>query len=326
MKHRFDIRNHSSCVCVGALVMVLLCWLAVVGSTAPTALPTSIRSSQNYITTITGSSSSSSTGTGGVATAASMNSPRAIWKDSSETFYVSEDAANCIRKFSYPNGIVSNSVGVCSSAGSFVGDNGKATAALLNRPLGLAVNTLGVIYVGDFSSHRVRAAASGIITTVLGTGTQTVSGDGGPATSASTATPHGLWIDSLGQVYVAGYQLIRKISTVAIVSSLAGTGVSGYSGDNGPATNALLSAPTRAFVDTGGVVYLSDGSVFRKVVSSIISTIVGTGSTTYNNENIKGTACNINGAYGIGVDSSNGDVYLSSSSNYRVVVLTARLA
>lgn len=209
------------------LLKVLLyfnfCIIFVKSILPPTPSPSHVRSSLNNIDTIAGTGIASSTGTGGVATAMTLNSPRGVWEDSLGVIYFAE-YGHCVRKFSYPNGIVVNVAGVCGSSGSYSGDNGLATSALFNQPSGITVDSLGVIYIADVANFLVRKVSNLIVTSISGTRTSTNTGDGGPASSA-TITPYALWIDSLNQLFVASKEnYIRKITTGSsmIITLIAG--------------------------------------------------------------------------------------------------------
>jgi uncharacterized alkaline shock family protein YloU len=193
-------------------------------------------------------------------------------------------------------GIITTIAG-SSTSGSFSGDNSQATSAGLNLPTGIALDstgsfispfywdialltpsTLGNVYFADYNNNRIRkvAVSTGIITTIAGTGTTTFNGDGGAATSATLHIPYGVVLDSAGNnhyiyirsqrnslfhyttpgnVYIAdfGHHRIRKVTiSTGIITTVAGTGTSSYSGDNGPATNAALYGPTGVSLDASG--------------------------------------------------------------------------
>lgn len=303
----------------------------VAPSAAPTtAAPSTARSVLNNIITIAGTGSTVSSGSGGAATAAGLNEARTVWASTLGVLYFSEAGASCIRKFSLSVGIVSNVAGMCSVTGDS-GDGGLATAAKFNGIVSLGLDTTGTIYFGAYYNNKIRKiSSSSIITTYAGTGTASDTGNGGAATSATIREPHGLWIDSIGQVYVSCYSnaYVRFISSTSIISLVAGTGTSGYSGDGGPATSASLNGPERVLVDTVGVVYFTDSpsNRVRSISLGIVTTIVGTGSTSFSGEGSVATSTNLNYPSGLCIDNSNGDLYLSSGNLYRVLVLTKTTA
>lgn len=179
-----------------------------------------VRSTINTLYTVAGTGGSTSGGgTGGVSTAMTMNAPRGVWEDSLGVVFVSEYNGNCIRKFSYPNGIVSAVAGFCGGANTYGGDNAPATSGLLYHPYCFGVDTSGVLYTADRDNNRIRMVSNTIIYTLSGSSTGSNTGDGGPATSATLFNPSGLWIDSVGQIYLTttgtASFVVRKISSNA---------------------------------------------------------------------------------------------------------------
>ncbi len=169
----------------------------------------------------------------------------------------------------------------------FKGDGGSALAASLSNPRGVAVDVAGNIYVSDSTNNRVRKvdAASGTITTVAGNGTRDYSGDGGPAAKASLAFPMGLATDREGNLFIAdarNHRIRRVDAKTGIITTVAGQGIRGLGGDNGPALAALLSYPTSVAVDEEGNLYIADSENggIRRVdkKSGFISSMVGEGT------------------------------------------------
>lgn len=206
---------------------------------------------------------------------------------------------------------------------SFSGDNGPATSASFNSPKDIAVDQSGNIYIADILNHRVRKIdALGIITTFAGNGTQGYSGDNGPATSAQLYRPHGVAVDSTGNIYIAdGFNnVIRKVNTSGIISTIAGTGVSGYSGDNGPAITAQLAYPTDVAIDPSGNILIVDwfNNVLRKVDNSgIITRVAGNPSATQLGDGGPATLANLNNPQNIAIDNV-GNIFIADGSNQRI--------
>lgn len=229
---------------------------------AATAAPSSARSASNSIYLVAGTGAASSTGTGGKATAATFNTPRGMWQDSLGVMFIVERSGFCVRKFGVSDAIVANYAGQCGSQGSS-GDGGAATAGTFNVPMGVSFNTVGVMYVGDYSAYRLRSvSATGILGTYAGTGAPGVSGDNVKATSATFNGIVGVWVNTLGVVYVADYSnhFVKAIATNGILNTVAGVGgSSGSSGNGGAATSALLFGVERVHGDTSGVIYIGDG-------------------------------------------------------------------
>lgn len=168
----------------------------------------------------------------------------------------------------------------------YTGDGGAATAAQLNYPAGIAVDSAGNIYVADRGANVVRAISpSLIITTVAGTGTAGFQGDGGTATQARLNGPLGLTLDSAGNLYIAdsGNHVIRKVSQ-GVISTVAGNAIEGFSGDGGQATAASLDTPEGVAVDRNGLIYIADTFNNRvRVVnqSGVIQTYAGSGTPVF---------------------------------------------
>ena len=284
------------------------------------------------ITTIVGTGTYSYSGDGGVATAATLKGPRGLAIDTSGNVYIADQDNHCIRKVTVSTGIISTIVG--TGAASYSGDGGQAITATMNNPTGVALDTSGNIYIADYSNNRIRKVtiSTNIIVTIAGTGIGTYSGDGAAASSAALYHPWGIALDSSGNVYIGDSAncRIRKITvSTGIITTIAGTGTASYSGDNGAATSATLLNPCGVTVDSIGNVYIADeyNNCIRKVTVStgIISTIAGTGTSSYSGDNSAATAATLNGPFGVAFDPSSGNIYIADSFNNavrKVTVLT----
>ncbi|MFF4948468.1 RICIN domain-containing protein [Streptomyces chattanoogensis] len=210
----------------------------------------------------------------------------------------------------------------------FTGDNGPAVSAQLNRPYGIAVDSNGTLYLSDYNNHRVRKITTdGKIGTVAGTGAAGFSGDNGPAVSAQLNCPREVAVDSSGAVYIvdAGNHRIRKVTADGKISTVAGTGTAGFSGDDGPATAARLNLPMGVAVDRTGVLYLSEyhNNRVRKItIEGKISTVAGTGSAGFKGDDGPAISAQLNRPRGLAVDGA-GDLYIVDSDNHRVRKVTA---
>jgi sugar lactone lactonase YvrE len=167
-----------------------------------------------------------------------------------------------------------------------------------------------------------RVSPDGIITTIAGTGATGFSGDGGPATQAQLRAPIGIAADSAGNVYFADQanNRIRKISVAGIISTVAGNGNQGFSGDGGPATNAAIDGPFGVAVDRAGVVYVTDSrnSRIRRVgLDGIITTIAGTGDPGFSGDGGPPLQARLQGPHGVVVDAA-GNVYIADTANDRI--------
>ena len=268
------------------------------------------------ISTIAGNGSVGNTGDGGAATAATFSNPTGVAVDAAGNVYVADYGNNRIRKIS-TTGIISN------YAGSGIGlDGGAATAADVYHPSGVAVDASGNVYIAETGNNRVRkVTTSGIISTIAGNGVVGYSGDGGAGTAAKLSSPVGVSTDASGNVYIAdlGNHRIRKV-TAGIISTVAGTGVAGFSGDGGLATAAAINTPYGMSVDASGNIFICDYNNFRvrKVnTAGIMSTIAGTGAGSYSGDGGLATAAELNRPTGIAVDAS-GNIYIADVNNQRV--------
>ena len=200
------------------------------------------------------------------------------------------------------------------------GDGGPATSANLSQPTGVAEDGAGNVYIAEYARNDVRkVATSGTITTVVGTGTPGYAGDGGPATAAELNQPLYLAIDAAGNLLIddAGNNAIREVTAAGTISTVAGTGAAGYSGDGGPATSAKISGPQAVAALPGGGFVIADcgNNVVRKVdVAGTITTIAGNGMAGDTGDGGPATSAELGCAGGLAVDSV-GDLFIADQSN-----------
>lgn len=173
----------------------------------------------------------------------------------------------------------------------FSGDGSSATSAQFNYPIGIAVDSFGNVFIGDRNNHRIRKinSLSNIITTYAGNGTPGFSGDGGMATNASLTPVGSIGIDVYGNMYFEdSTQRIRKIDQAGIITTIAGNGIAGTTGDGGPATSAEIAFAYGICNDQLGNIYFSDHNVIRKinVSTGTINTFAGNGNGTYSGDGI----------------------------------------
>ncbi|HEX4007358.1 MAG TPA: FG-GAP-like repeat-containing protein [Acidobacteriaceae bacterium] len=224
---------------------------------------------------------------------------------------------------SSPTRMIYTVAGTEAEAG-FGGDGGPATRALLNSPTKAILDSKGNLYIADSRNNVIRkvAAGTGIITTIAGTGAPGYSGDQGPATSATLDGPWALAFDNSGNLYIVDSynSVVRRIAAQSgIITTVAGNGTPGESGDNGPATQAQMSNPDGLAVDSAGNLYISDlgGGRIRKVaaVTGTITTYAG-GGTSLQYPSIgdggPATSAFLGGPQGLALD-SNGNLYISDS-------------
>ena len=268
------------------------------------------------ITTIAGNGTQGYSGDNGPATMAQMYAPRDVAIDDSGNIYIADYLNRCIRKV--------NSLGIITTiagGGNTNSDNIPATDASIYL-MQIAVDKKGNLFIADVSSNRIRKVDTyGIIHTIAGTTMPGYNGDGILATSAMLSLPSGVAVDRIGRIYICDESnfRIRMIDTSGIIHTIAGTGVLGYSGDNGPATNAMLSGPGKIVVDEIGNVYYTDGQTLVRKVDTlgIITTIAGYYTLGYSGDGGPATAAILSGGEGIALD-RNKNIYISDCS-YGVV-------
>lgn len=230
------------------------------------------------VTVVAGNGTQGFSGDGGPATSAELNSPTSVAIASDGTLYIADTGNQRIRVLH--TGTITTFAG--NGARGFGGDGGAATAAELNRPLALALDSSGALLICDQGNQRVRRISSGQITTIAGDGTQGFAGDGGVATQAELSEPSGLAASSDGRIFIAdtANQRVRVVSATGIISTYAGTGVAGAAGDGGPATAAQLSRPIGLVLDAASELLIADENNhrLRKVAGDgTIATIAGNG-------------------------------------------------
>lgn len=276
------------------------------------------------ISTVAGTGVAGFNGDGVQATSAQLNQPRDVAVDGAGNVYVADQNNHRVRKIS-PAGIITTVAG--TGVAGFNGDGIQATSAQLASPRGVAVDEAGSVYISDTLNHRIRKVdPSGIITTVAGTGAAGFSGDGGQATSAQLSQPRGVDVDGAGNVYIAdlGNERVRKVDPNGVITTLAGTGVGGFSGDGGQATAAQLNDPEDVAADAAGSVYISDfnNERVRKVdPNGIITTVAGTGVAGFSGDGGQAVAARLDGPVGLALDGS-ASLYIGDFSNHRVRKVT----
>ncbi len=211
------------------------------------------------VATVAGNGTAGFAGDGGPATSAQLNGPAGVAVDKANNLYIADFANNRIRKIT-PDGNITTVAG--NGIQTYAGDGAAATLASLNGPLGVAADSAGNLYIADTNNHAVREVTpDGLIHTIAGTGVPGIAGDGGPPASAQITAPSGIAVDSAGALYVSDSSMrIRKIIPGSLVITIAGDGVSGYTGDHGIATLAALDAPSGLAVDPSGNIYVADAS------------------------------------------------------------------
>jgi trimeric autotransporter adhesin len=268
------------------------------------------------ITTVAGTGGSCAYGgDGGAATSANLNFPASLALQGGDLYIA--DTINCrVRKVS--GGTITTVAGNGSCADS--GDGGAAASASMNSPFGVATSSNGALYIADTNNCRVRKVSSAIITTVAGNGSCGYGGDGGGTTSSTLSPPNGVAIGDAGDIYIADTDncRVRKVSE-GIITTVAGNGSCGYSGDGGAATMAMLYWPRGVAVSDSGDLYIADSRNcrVRKVSGGTITTVAGNVSCAYYGDGGAATDAALSYPDGVAVDDA-GVLYIADTASCHV--------
>ena len=278
-------------------------------------------SGPGVISTVVGNGSRGDSGDSGLAISASLDYPSSIAFDTTGDIYIADTANHRIRLLTTSTGIITTVAG--DGTEGYGGDGEQVTSAIFSYPYGVSVGATGDIYIADTYNHRIRMVtkSTGIITTVAGNGTQGYSGDGGQATSAILQYPCVVAIDSSGNIYIADTfnNCIRMVtSTTGTITTVAGNGMSGDTGDGGLATSALMNYLYGFTLDALGNIYIADtvNHRIRMVTKStgIITTVAGDGSYGSSGDGGQATSARLSFPYGVTVDAS-GNIFIADSAN-----------
>jgi sugar lactone lactonase YvrE len=275
------------------------------------------------ISTIAGNGTSGYSGDGGPATQAAISQPGGLAIDGAGDIYFADSGNDVVRSIDAISGIVTTIAGVPLVQG-YTGDGLAATSADLSSPRGIAFDAAGDLFIADTSNNVIRevSAATGKIATVAGTGAAGYNGDAVLATTARLYTPWTVSVAADNSLYIADLSnnRIRKV-TAGVISTVAGTGNRGFTGDNGPANTAELNDPTSVILDPAGDLYIADSGNdrVRKVYTGtgIIQTLSGDNSEEFAGDAGPANQASLYAPYALFFDQS-GDLYLADTLHNRI--------
>jgi hypothetical protein len=270
------------------------------------------------MTTVAGNGGAGYSGDNGPATSAQISAPSSVAVDPTGNVYV-VDAGNWVIRKIDPRGIVHAFAGSGTDANKCC--EGVPTAVGLDAPVGVAADGAGSVYIADALCAMVFKvdSASKLLTAVAGGVNANLNGDGGRATNTQLGAPSGVAVDRQGIVYISdsGTNTVRTVDRAGIIHTLAGNGAANYTGDEGPAKAAALSAPQGVAVDLVGNVYIADtgNNVVRRVdASGTIHTFAGTDTSGYAGDEGPATGAQLLSPTGVAADSY-GDLYIADTGN-----------
>jgi uncharacterized protein (TIGR03437 family) len=278
-----------------------------------------VDSSSGVVTLVAGTGTAGYNGDNIPAASAQLSGPTGLAVDAAGNLYIAD--ANNFRVRVVSNGIITTIAG--NGTQGYSGDNGPAASAQFNGLASLALDSSGNLYIADFYNQAIRMVSQGTITTVAGNGSYGTGGDNLRATSAPLAGPSGIALDSAGNLYIAeAYNnKIRKVSN-GMITTVAGTGTAGFTGDKGQAALATLQQPTDVAVDSAGNLYIADwgNNRIRMVTAAtgVISTVAGNGTKTFNGDHVAATGAGLVSPQRIAVDAS-ANFYIVDAGRIRKV-------
>jgi len=272
------------------------------------------------ITTVAGTGDQGFAGDGGQATAALLDSPVGVAVDANKNIFIADSHNNRIREVMAATGVIQTIAG--TGAAGFGGDNGAATAALLNYPTALAMDAAGNLYIADTNNHRIRKITGTTITTVAGNGEQIFAGDGGAATAAGLDSPNGVGVDTNNNIYIGDThnQRVRMVTASSgIITTIAGTGAKSYGGDGSAAASGVLARPRGVQVAANGTILIadSDNNRIRSITGGTIQTVAGNGVQGFAGDTAAATAANLDTPRAVTANAQSNAV-LADTNNFRV--------
>ena len=276
--------------------------------------------SAGMLTTFAGTGDWGDGGDGGPASQANLNDPSGVEVDAAGNVYIAEEFGHRVRRVD-ATGRITTFAGTGDPG--YGGDGGPAFDARISYPVGVAVDSVGNVFVADTGNSRIRRVdAEGLVATFAGTRDQGYGGDGGPASDAQLMDPANVAVDAAGNVYVADRRdnRVRKIDTSGMITTVAGTGDPGNAGDGGPASQARFRRPEGVAVDSSGAVYVADrdNNRIRKIdASGTITAFAGTGDRGNDGDGGPASQAQFRSPEGVALDSL-GNVYVADRDNHVV--------
>lgn len=276
-------------------------------------------SAQN-IANLVGGGLAGDAGDGALASTAKLRGANGLALDSFGNLYIADSLNHKVRKVGL-DGVISTVAG--TGVAGFSGDGAAANRAALNYPVMLAFARDGALLIADYNNHRVRRlGVDGIINTIAGNGAQGFSGDGGAASAAQLNHPIGVAVGGDDAIYISDAQnhRVRKVSAAGVISTIAGTGTAGFSGDGAQALTAQLNFPGSLAIDAAGSLYVADyaNNRVRKIATDgTMSTFAGTGTGGAAGDNAAATAAQLLGPFALAMG-SNGSLLIADQVNNRV--------
>jgi uncharacterized protein (TIGR03437 family) len=304
-------------------------WVSVVLSNT---LPVELAPDPGYsILTVAGTGDAGNAGDQGRAVRAQLQNPTAVALDSQGNLYIASGVNHVVRRVS-ADGMIATFAGTGEAGSS--GDGGPATQAQLRRPISLAIDSSGNVYIADADDHKVRRVAiNGSISTFAGTGNKGFAGDGGPANASQLFSPSAIAMNRYGTLIIAdtGNNRVRKVTADGLIFTVAGRGTPGSSGDGNSAFLAELNAPDSIAVGADGTIFVADEGnhrIRRIAPDGSIRTIVGGGDmdlsrlTTEAGQDIPGLSAMLQSPIRLALD-DNQQIFISDSSNARIRTMDA---
>lgn len=281
-----------------------------------------VTNAAGVISTIYGLSAGGYSGDGGPATVAQFSQIAALALDGSGNLYIADGGNSAVRMIAKATGVVTTFAG--NGTYGYSGDGGSPTMAALSQPQGLAFDSSGALYIADIGAYVVRKVASGVITTVAGTGIYGNTGNGGLAVNAQFTEPYGVAVDGSGNLYIsdASSEVVRVVDhSTHKISTFAGTGTAGFNFDGLAPTATQLNGPAGLAFDASGNLYVAEvgNNVIREIVGGVFARVAGNTTAGYAGDGGLASLASLQGPTGVFVSGANTFVADSGNKVFRLV-------